>query len=433
MKILASIALAVVLTVCAPVQLALAADEPSVADASGPTEPGDYDEMPQGIADPNAAIEHWSYSDPVYIWRLTSLPDNGFEPPPYFYWPDAVIEGNPSPFLPIAAHSTISDEALAAMRTWAKDKQSNALIVAHHGQIVLEEYWNGMTAETLANGRAMTRSMAPLLLGFAVTEGRVSLEDPIGHYVMEWAEDPRGQITVKQLAQNVSGLKLPERKPASVVYGNRFMCLAYCGDVNRAALEFELVDPPGTVFNGADQNMQILGMVVEAAMGRPLEQILSERVWKPIGARDATFQLDRPGGKARVMCCMRAGPRDWMRLGQMVLNNGRWGDQQVVPREWIEMMATPSEVNPNHGMGLWLGTPYDPLRTYYTGQPGVIPMSEPYLVDDVRIIEGGGFRVLYMSPSQDLVIFRHGPGVPDWDGAFLVNTALRGLRAEGEQ
>jgi hypothetical protein len=51
----------------------------------------------------------------------------------------------------------------------------------------------------------------------------------------------------------------------------------------------------------------------------------------------------------------------------------------------------------------------------------------------VRIIEGGGFRVLYMSPSQDLVIFRHGPGVPDWDGAFLVNTALIGLRAEGEQ
>jgi len=82
MKILASIALAVVLTVCAPVQLALAADEPSVADASGPAEPGDYDEMPQGIADPNVAIAHWSYSDPVYIWRLTSLPDNGFEPPP---------------------------------------------------------------------------------------------------------------------------------------------------------------------------------------------------------------------------------------------------------------------------------------------------------------------------------------------------------------
>jgi hypothetical protein len=42
-------------------------------------------------------------------------------------------------------------------------------------------------------------------------------------------------------------------------------------------------------------------------------------------------------------------------------------------------------------------------------------------------MEGGGFRVVYAVPSADLVIFRHGPGVSDWDGAFLVNTALRAL------
>lgn len=55
------------------------------------------------------------------------------------------------------------------------------------------------------------------------------------------------------------------------------------------------------------------------------------------------------------------------------------------------------------------------------------------VIDDVRIMEGGGFRIVHAVPSQDLVIFRHGPSVPDWDGAFLVNTAIRGLRAESDQ
>ncbi|WP_394728171.1 serine hydrolase domain-containing protein [Altererythrobacter sp. GH1-8] len=384
--------------------------------------------MPAGVDDPEAAIEHWSFSDPVYMWRLLNRPENPFEPAEYFYWPDAVIEGDERAFLPSTDHSALGRDTLAEMREWAKVRKSNALIVVHRGEVVLEDYWNEFTSSTLANGRAMTRSMAPLLLGFALRDGGVSLDDPIGLYIDQWRDDPRGSITVRQLAQNVSGLKLPERLPATQVLGNGFMCLTYCGDVNRAALEFPLADKPGHVFNVADQNMQILGMVIEKALGKPVEQILSERIWKPIGAADATFQRDRPGGKARIMCCMRATPRDWTRLGVLLLNDGTWNGREVVPADWIAEMAKPSQVNPNHGMGFWLGTPFDPLRTYYSGQPGVIPMSQPYLTDDVRIIEGGGFRVLYMSAEHDLVIFRHGVGVPDWDGAALVNMAVRGLQ-----
>lgn len=397
-------------------------------DASGPTAPGGYDNMPEGIAPPDEAIAHWSYSDPVYMWRITSAPRNAMEPAAYFYWPDAVIEGEPTPFLPVATRSEISASALEAMSEWAQSRSSNALIIAHRGEIVLERYWNGMTAETLANGRAMTRSMAPLVLGFALQDESLSLDDPIGKYIDAWANDPRGKVTVEEIARNIGGLELPQPQPISQIYGNRYMCLFYCGDVKRAALEFGLAHEPGTVFNVSDQNMQVLAMVLEAAMKEPIEQVLSERVWKPIGASDATFQRDRPGGTARVVCCMRATPRDWLRLGQLVMRDGQWEGEQVLPPGWTRTMATPSAVNPNHGMGLWLGTPFDPLRTYYSGKPGVIPMSEPYLTDDVRIIEGGGFRVLYMSPSHDLVIFRHGISVDDWDGSALVNMAIRGMK-----
>lgn len=387
-------------------------------------------DVPPGIADPDEAIKHPSYSDPVFFWRLTSVPKNPYEPDPYFYWPSAVVEGAPAAFLEPAkrAHTSIPEPTLDEMAAWAQARKSNALIVVHKGRVQVERYWHGTAPDMLINGRAITRSVTPMVLGFAVADGKLDLDDPIGRYIAEWADDRRGEVTVRQLAQNVSGLEVAPQLPVTQVYGNKDLCLVYCGNVVRAALDYDYAIPPGTRFESAQENMQLLALVIERATGTPIQTLLSERVWKKIGAADAAFQFDRPGGVARVMCCMRATARDWTRLGVLISQGGAWQGAQVLPKGWVEVMASPSARNPNFGLGLWLGSPHVALRTYFEGQPGFVPQSEPYLADDVCIMEGGGFRVVYIVPSEELVIFRHGPGVPDWDGAYLVNTALRGLR-----
>jgi CubicO group peptidase (beta-lactamase class C family) len=383
--------------------------------------------FPPGIADPDAAVQDPTYADPVFWWRISSMPKDVYEPDPYFYWPPAVIAGRPGPWLRAAppGRTTLRGAALEEASRWAEARRTNALIVIHRGVVQLERYWNGMQPDELANGRALTRSVTPLLLGFAVADGRVALDDPIGRHIREWRDDPRGRITVRQLAQNVSGLEVAPSLPVTVIFGNKDLCLAYCGDVVRAALSYAQSHEPGSRFDVAQQNMQLLALVIERATGQPIERLLSERVWTRIGARDAAFQLDRPGGVARVMCCMRATPRDWARLGLLIAQDGRWQGEQILPRGWVATMATPSARNPNFGLGLWLGTPYVALRPYFEGQPGVIPQSEPFVVDDVRIMEGGGFRTIFVSPSRELVVLRHGQIVPDWDNAALVNRLLR--------
>ena len=384
-------------------------------------------DMPPGIADPEKAILDPMYSDPVLFWRVMSAPKNTREPEPYFYWPVEVVRGSPQPMKKAKRTTTIPKAALGEAADWAAARNSNALVVIHKGVVQLEQYWNGMDSNTLANGRAITRSITPLLLGFAVADGKVKLDDPIGRHIAEWADDRRGQVTVRQLAQHSSGLEVALELPVTEILGNKDLCLAYCGDVVRAALNYDYSIPPGTRFEVAQENMQILAIVIERAMGMPISTLLSERVWKPIGAADAALQLDRPGGVARMMCCMRATPPDWARLGQLVLQDGVWNGRQVLPKGWVSTMATPSARNVNFGIGLWLGTPYVASRTYFEGQPGVIPQSEPYLADDVRIMEGGGFRTVFIVPSHDLVIHRHGSADPNWDHAALVNIVIRGL------
>ena len=386
-------------------------------------------EMPPGIADPDKAILDPMFSDPVLWWRISSVPKDPFEPDPYFYWPPAVVVGRPQPFLPTAkpGRNSVATKSLEQAETWAAARETTALIIIHKGVVQLERYWKGAVPDRLANGRAITRSVTPMMLGFAVADGKLTLDDPISRFIPEWRGDPRGVITVRQIAQNVSGLEVAPSLPVSQVYGNKDLCLAYCGDVVRAAMNYPAVTTPGTRFEVAQENSQLLALIIERAMGVPIATLLSERVWKRIGADDAAFQLDRPGGVARTMCCMRATPRDWARYGQLILQDGKWQGAQVLPAAWVKTMATPSPRNPNFGIGLWLGTPYVAKRGYFEGKPGVIPQSEPFLADDVRMMEGGGYRTIFVVPSRGLMILRLGQQVDNWDHAYLVNAVIRGL------
>ncbi len=379
-------------------------------------------DVPTGIADPDVALADPIYSDPVFFWRMTSMPKDVYEPEPYFYWPAAVVTGQPGPWLPVAkaGFTTLPAASLAAAAAWVEQRETNALIIIHKGKVQLERYWNGMQPDELANGRALTRTITPMLLGFAVESGKLGLEDPLDKFITEWRDDPRGRITVRQLAQNVSGLEVAPSIPPRIVYGNKDLYLAYGGDVVRAAMNYPAVLAPGTRFELAQENTQLLALVIERATGTTVQTLLSERVWKPIGAADAAFQLDRPGGVARVMCCMRATPRDWARVGLLLAQDGKWEGKQVLPAGWVQTMATPSVRNVNFGLGLWLGSPYDAKRERLWA-----PQSEPFLADDVRFMQGGGYRTVYIVPSKQLVIFRHGKEVADWDNAALVNTILR--------
>ncbi|RYG87294.1 MAG: hypothetical protein EON58_20865, partial [Alphaproteobacteria bacterium] len=166
---------------------------PCALSAGTPSTP--QSNYPEGVMDPDEAVRDPRYNDPVFFWRMMSRPQNTREPPAWFYWPDAIIKGDPKAFLPQAGDGdkTISPAALSAMEQWATSRKSNALIVVHKGKIQLERYRNGTRPDEPINGRALTRSVTPMALGFAVADGKVSLDDPIGKFITEWKTDRRGK------------------------------------------------------------------------------------------------------------------------------------------------------------------------------------------------------------------------------------------------
>jgi CubicO group peptidase (beta-lactamase class C family) len=198
-----------------------------------------------------------------FWYRWNTLPTDPGEWPASYYQPIVELPGEPADFFPVAEadERTIDTAALEAAAAWAEAHNSAALIVLHKGVVQFERYWQDIGPDSLFSGRAMTRSLLPPLFAIAMQEGAIeSLDDPVGMYLAEWRDDPRGQITLRQLLHNVSGLENPllsgDPDPASKnarERDRRLLCAVKCespiagcgfGIRNRRSLRGLFEQPP---------------------------------------------------------------------------------------------------------------------------------------------------------------------------------------------
>jgi CubicO group peptidase (beta-lactamase class C family) len=190
-------------------------------------------------------------------------------------------------------------------------------------------------------------------------------------------------------------------------------------DIRNQCLDQERAAAPGKRWQPQACDPQLLAHIIERVSGMQYSQYVSTRLWKPIGAGDAWLMLDHQGGTAHASCCLRARIGDWMRVAQLLANDGKYEGEQVLPPGWVGAMVTPSKANPRFGYQLWRGEPF---------QPGE-GASEPYVLDDTFLLKGPGNTRLWLIPSMNLRILLVGRGdkaSKDWDDSRIPNLIVRG-------
>ena len=223
---------------------------------------------------------------------------------------------------------------------------SRAFVVLHDGQLVHEWYADDIDADARLSSWSVAKSVVSLLVGQAIERGQLSEDDRLVDLLPELRTgDGFDEITVRDLLDMSSGIDVSENyNPWWPVTGTARLLLST--DLpgylqGQRALSFE----PGTRGEYRSVDTQMLGMILARVDGRPLAQIASEELWTPMGAEaDATWNLDREDGTEKSFCCLNATARDFARIGQLVLDNGRVKGQQVVPEAWIERISTPSDL-----------------------------------------------------------------------------------------
>ncbi|MDX2223196.1 MAG: serine hydrolase [Rhodospirillaceae bacterium] len=326
---------------------------------------------------------------------------------------------------------TISADALDAAAAYAEKTNSLSLIVWRDGQVQLERYWNGAAPNDRSETYSMAKSVLSLAVGLAVADGAIgSINESASNYLPAWRGTAKETITIRQLLEMSSGVHHQRFNYALAQSPWGLGLRTFLGhDIAGTVLNYPIDDVPGAGFNYNSANSQILLAIVERATGRRYADFVSEKLWKPLGAKDATLWLDRPGGTAKAFSYFVARPRDWLRLGILMADGGRYDGRQIVPPDWIAAMTTPSARNPNYGLHVWVGAPAGGKRFYNRNTPFGVTHSAPYLADDVVFFDGGGGHRVYAVPSRRLVIVRTGAeNRPDWDDAVLPNAILGGLR-----
>ena len=366
-------------------------------------------------------------SDDYFYWeRFLYRFDNPgeFPMPKEWYRPSEMVLGEPGSPFPVRPRSErhLSRSAIDAVDQYVLPRRTGALYIAHDGQIEHQVFGEGLHAGNLVAIRSITKSLNALLVGIAIEDGYLdSVDEPIGGHLTEWAKDRRGKITIRQLLHMSSGI---EAIPMVIEPDNKTVVLAEGSDVHAAALAFELAGQPDLRWTPNQVDTQLIGMVLERATGKRFAQYLSEKIWRPMGLGTATVNVDGKYGNARTFCCMRARAIDIVKIGQMMIDDGRWNDRQIVPSAWILEMLKPSPANSAFGLHVYRGWRQGEVK------PAIARgHSEPYRVDDVFYFMGGLSIMLWMSPSHNLVVFRWGDDPPDWDASRVPNIVFDDLMA----
>ena len=357
----------------------------------------------------------------------TSLLGNPLNPRLSWYTPLEKTMGNFSqPLATLAKENVLNlQDVFQEASNYAELHGSDSLVIQHNGKIVYENYWNDTKPESLFALHSITKTMNALLIGHAIEDGFIdSVDIPAATFIEEWKGSSKEKIQIRDLLNMASGIQESYDFSPTSTRIERIMGL----DIVTPNIAAETKGEPGTAFLHVNPNSQILGIIIERATGKRFSKYFSEKIWQPLGARDAFFFVDKQDGMIHTDCCMWASVRDVVRVGEMMLNKGVFNGNQIIPSGWVDEMLIPSKANVNYGMQLWLGNEFVEYRLY---DPGTTTFanyhSEPFQADDVFFLDGLGKKRLYVIPSKSLVILRTGSNSSEWDDSKLPNLLIGAL------
>jgi CubicO group peptidase (beta-lactamase class C family) len=261
-----------------------------------------------------AYAAHSSLATPAAI--AAAAPPAGLAP-----WP----EGNTVASNPVLAR-VLADEALAG-------PGMRAIVVVDHGRIVAERYGAGFSPATPLLGWSMTKSVMAGLVGALIKDGRLSLEQAAG-----WAAgDGRERIRLADLLAMSSGLRFNEGYGA-VSDVTRMLYLE--SDMAGFARAQPLLHPVGEHWSYSSGSANIVSRIVQDAAGTLGAAYPTEKLFKPLGITSATLETDEYGTLVGSSY-MYATARDWARYAQLLLQDGVWNGQRLLPEGFVTLMASP--------------------------------------------------------------------------------------------
>ncbi|UOE41201.1 beta-lactamase family protein [Chryseobacterium suipulveris] len=299
------------------------------------------------------------------------------------YFPsNLIVKGNPKPW---------EKDSLYNKKSLPKDlvedlkkSKTASFIIIKNGKLLHEEYWDGYNQNSKTNSFSMAKAVTVLLTGKAIEDEKIkSIDEKYSDFYENYKNVDFGKdLKLVDLAAMEAGLNWDEN------YKNPFLpnAKAYYGkSLAEAVFLCGFKEKPGTKFEYQSGSTQLLGFALRKAVNKPIAEYASEKLWKPLGMEQNAEWTKDDNGMEKTFCCIQSNSRDFAKLGQLFLDNGKSGESQVINPNFLTAMQTPTKLsNGAYGMGLWINNDAVVKHYYFWGLYGqyiiVVPEKQMVIV-----------------------------------------------------
>lgn len=309
---------------------------------------------------------------------------------------------------PVAAPVEVDlrPRALRKAARTARRARSSCFAVFRDGQLAGE--WNWGTGRLKPRQVfSVTKSVASALVGIAVKDGALELDDPVSRYVPAWRGTDSEDVTVRNLLSNDSGRFWSEQTD--------YVDMLAAANRTRFAIGLEQEHEPGEVWAYNNAAIQVLDAVLREATGQPVEEFAQERLFDPLDMRHSVMTTDESRSHGtQLFYGLQTTCLDLARFGRLYLDGGEVDGEQILPPDFVEesIGRSSTSLNAAYGFLWWLNRPgvlrgsTDELGP--SGQPiarlrGQLAPGAP---EDLYAALGLGGQVLMVDPGSDTIVVR---------------------------
>jgi CubicO group peptidase (beta-lactamase class C family) len=332
---------------------------------------------------------------------------------------DGLISATPS-------SANISADRLAQMEAAIKSgefKEITSVVIARHGKLIYDHYFDRDGADGLRNTRSVTKTVTGALIGAAIDRKFIPGVDALvltyfqDKFPLENPDPRKEKITIEDFLTMSSLLECDDENEYSRGNEERMYLVE---DWPKFALDLPIRgfpdwtakpkdSPYGRSWSYCTAGPTTLGVVLERATKRPVPDFAQESLFEPLGISKMKWQF-QPLGTAMTGGGLQLRSRDLLKIGQLYLNGGTWSGRRILSEAWVKQSLTPhanARENTDYGYLWWIETfqsHQHPVRSYGmygTGGNKVLVFPD---LDMVVVITTTNFRVQGASKLTDKLI-----------------------------
>ncbi|MEJ2504696.1 MAG: serine hydrolase [Ignavibacteriaceae bacterium] len=230
----------------------------------------------------------------------------------------------------------------------------HSVLIAKNGKLVFEKYFDGFFINDLNSLQSCTKSIGSLLIGIAIDKGFIkNVDEKVLDFFPNYKDvaDKKWQdVKLKHLLTMSSGINW-ERNVHDRIY-------QISPDVIKTTFEQKFSHKPGEIFEYRNPQSDLISKIIINSSKKTVQDFTKEYLFNPLQIDEFSWTNFKNNDYPLMSGSLALSPRAMLKIGELVMDKGKWNDKQVVSEKWIKKSTTSkikTDQTFDYGYLWWIG------------------------------------------------------------------------------